>query len=101
MTFQQIILTLQKFWSSRGCVLEQPYDVEKGAGMGCLGVEMEAYGLYCNAARLNKRALTLLTVTDNFLKPEEKATSEERLKGLNQMIEIAILTAEEYAKESK
>ncbi|WP_270455781.1 glycine--tRNA ligase subunit alpha [Allisonella histaminiformans] len=32
MTFQQIILTLQKFWSSRGCILEQPYDVEKGAG---------------------------------------------------------------------
>ena len=32
MTFQHIILTLQKFWSSRGCVLEQPYDVEKGAG---------------------------------------------------------------------
>ena len=32
MTFQQITLTLQKFWSSRGCVLEQPYDVEKGAG---------------------------------------------------------------------
>lgn len=32
MIFQQIILTLQKFWSSRGCVLEQPYDVEKGAG---------------------------------------------------------------------
>ena len=32
MTFQQIILTLQKFWSSRGCVLEQPYDVEKAAG---------------------------------------------------------------------
>ena len=25
-------MTLQKFWSSRGCVLEQPYDVEKGAG---------------------------------------------------------------------
>ena len=32
MTFQQIILTLQKFWSVRGCILEQPYDVEKGAG---------------------------------------------------------------------
>ena len=32
MTLQQIILTLQNFWSSRGCVLEQPYDVEKGAG---------------------------------------------------------------------
>lgn len=32
MTFQQIILTLQKFWSERGCILQQPYDVEKGAG---------------------------------------------------------------------
>ena len=32
MTFQQIILTLQKFWSARGCILEQPYDTEKGAG---------------------------------------------------------------------
>ena len=32
MTFQEIILTLQKFWSERGCILQQPYDVEKGAG---------------------------------------------------------------------
>ena len=62
---------------------------------------MEAYGLYCNAARLNKRALTLLTVTDNFLKKDEKATSDERLLGLGQMIQIAIDTAEEYSTESK
>lgn len=32
MTFQEIILTLQKFWSEQGCILTQPYDVEKGAG---------------------------------------------------------------------
>ena len=32
MTFQEIILTLQKFWSEQGCILAQPYDVEKGAG---------------------------------------------------------------------
>lgn len=30
MTFQQIILKLQHFWSERGCILQQPYDVEKG-----------------------------------------------------------------------
>lgn len=29
---QQIILQLQSFWSDKGCVLAQPYDVEKGAG---------------------------------------------------------------------
>ncbi len=32
MTFQEIILTLQKFWSQQGCILTQAYDVEKGAG---------------------------------------------------------------------
>jgi glycyl-tRNA synthetase alpha chain len=32
MYFQNVILTLQDFWAKRGCVIEQPYDVEKGAG---------------------------------------------------------------------
>ena len=30
--FQQIILLLQNFWSDRGCVVLQPYDLEVGAG---------------------------------------------------------------------
>jgi glycyl-tRNA synthetase alpha chain len=29
---QQIILTLERFWDRQGCVLQQPYDVEVGAG---------------------------------------------------------------------
>jgi glycyl-tRNA synthetase alpha chain len=32
LTFQQLILRLQNFWAERGCVLQQPYDVEVGAG---------------------------------------------------------------------
>ena len=32
MTFQEIILTLQRYWAERGCVIVQPWDVEKGAG---------------------------------------------------------------------
>src|ERR1700738_1379026 len=31
-TFQELILRLQTFWAERGCVLQQPYDVEVGAG---------------------------------------------------------------------
>ncbi|MFL2100524.1 glycine--tRNA ligase subunit alpha [Desemzia sp. FAM 24101] len=32
LTFQEIILTLQKYWSDQGCMLMQAYDTEKGAG---------------------------------------------------------------------
>ena len=31
-TFQELILRLQSFWAARGCVLQQPHDVEVGAG---------------------------------------------------------------------
>lgn len=30
--FQELILTLQGFWASKGCVVAQPWDIEKGAG---------------------------------------------------------------------
>jgi glycyl-tRNA synthetase alpha chain len=32
LTFQDLFFTLQKFWADQGCVLQQPYDVEVGAG---------------------------------------------------------------------
>jgi glycyl-tRNA synthetase alpha chain len=32
LTFQQLLFNLQTFWAARGCVLQQPYDVEVGAG---------------------------------------------------------------------
>ena len=31
-SFQGLILTLQRFWAERGCVILQPYDMEVGAG---------------------------------------------------------------------
>jgi glycyl-tRNA synthetase alpha chain len=32
MTFQELILCLQRFWADRGCLIQQPYDLEVGAG---------------------------------------------------------------------
>jgi glycyl-tRNA synthetase alpha chain len=32
LTFQELVLRLQSFWAERGCVLQQPFDVEVGAG---------------------------------------------------------------------
>jgi len=31
MTFQELYLNLTKFWSDYGCIIQQPYDIEKGA----------------------------------------------------------------------
>jgi glycyl-tRNA synthetase alpha chain len=32
MNFQEVILALQDFWARHGCIIQQPYDVEVGAG---------------------------------------------------------------------
>ena len=32
MSFQSLILDLQRFWADQGCVILQPYDIEVGAG---------------------------------------------------------------------
>ena len=32
LSFQDIIMNLQKFWGKNGCIILQPYDIEVGAG---------------------------------------------------------------------
>ena len=32
MTLQDLIASLSKFWASRGCLIQQPLDIEVGAG---------------------------------------------------------------------
>ena len=32
MNFQNLILALNKYWGDVGCIIQQPYDMEKGAG---------------------------------------------------------------------
>ena len=62
---------------------------KKWAQMGVLGVEMESYALYCNAAYLHKKALTILTVSDSFTSKQE-TTAQERQNSFTQMMEIAL-----------
>lgn len=64
----------------------------KWAKAGCLGVEMESYALFTTAAYLNKKALTLLTVSDSLVTAEE-TTAEEREKTFTAMMEIALEVA--------
>lgn len=55
----------------------------------CLGCEMESFALFHNAKMLNKKAACILTVSDNIITKAE-TTSEEREKGLNDMIKLAL-----------
>ena len=66
--------------------------LEKWRKMGVLAVEMEAAGLYMNAARAGKRALGLFTISDHIYRAEE-LTSEQRQNSFVQMITIALDTA--------
>ena len=44
LTFQQIILTLQRYWAEQGCALLQPYDMEVGAGTSHTATFLRAIG---------------------------------------------------------
>jgi glycyl-tRNA synthetase alpha chain len=35
MTFQEIIFKLKQYWAERGCIIQEPYDTEVGAGTMC------------------------------------------------------------------
>ena len=44
MYFQDIIFALAQFWAGRGCVIEQPYDTEVGAGTMCPATFLRVLG---------------------------------------------------------
>jgi purine-nucleoside phosphorylase len=60
--------------------------------LGVLGVEMEAYALYANAARLGKQALAIMSVSDSF-HYQEILTPQQREVGLKLMLEVALIIA--------
>ena len=62
------------------------------AKMGVLCAEMEAAALYCNAANTGKRALALLTISDNLV-TGEALSPEERQTTFTDMMRVALEVA--------
>lgn len=60
--------------------------------MNVLAVDMEAAGLYMNAARMGKKALCMTTVSDNIITGEGLSVSERQV-GFNNMMTLALETA--------
>ena len=67
---------------------ENPDSIE-WAKMGVLAVEMEAYGLFLNAARAGKNALAICSISDNLVSKQE-LSAEERSKTVNDMIVLGL-----------
>jgi glycyl-tRNA synthetase alpha chain len=44
LNFQEVILTLQRYWGERGCAILQPYDMEVGAGTSHTATFLRAIG---------------------------------------------------------
>ena len=69
-----------------------PDEWKSFARMGALVQDMETHALYCNAMYTGKRALSILTMTDNVV-TGKSFRAEERMEGNRPMIERALETA--------
>ena len=70
---------------------DDPKDNDLWKRMHVLAVEMESAALYYNAARLGKKSLCILTISDHLYSGKE-LSAEERQTGFRQMMEIALET---------
>jgi len=43
-TFQENVFNLKRYWGERGCIIQEPYDVEVGAGTSCPETFLRALG---------------------------------------------------------
>lgn len=77
---------------------DDPGASERWRKMGVLGVEMEAAGLYMNAARAGKRALAICTVSDHLLTGESLPASE-RQTSFCDMMTISLQTARKLSEK--
>ena len=71
---------------------EDPDEWKLWAKFGCLVLEMECAELYTLAAKFNREALGILTVSDSFI-TGEATTHEERQTTFTRMMEVALETA--------
>lgn len=77
-----------------------PDEWKSFAKMGALVQDMETHALYCNAMYTHKRALSILTMTDNVV-TGASFKDEERMEGNRAMIELALETAYEDWRKNK
>ena len=81
-----LIFSSDSFYPAR------PELVSRMVDYGVLAVEMETAALYTLAAKFDRRALAICTVSDHIVTGEE-TTSQEREQTFSRMIEVALTAA--------
>ncbi|GHU84778.1 purine-nucleoside phosphorylase [Spirochaetia bacterium] len=80
------IVSLDMFYT------EDPEEWQLWARYGCLALEMECAELYTLAAKYDREALSILTISDSLI-THEVTTAEERQTTFTRMMEVALETA--------
>lgn len=93
-----IPVSVGKVYTSDYFYHPDPHVNEKARDLGHLAVEMEAAGFYWTAALKQKKALALLTVSDNVF-TGEAMSAKERQESFDNMMKVALETAWKEAKE--
>ena len=71
---------------------DDPADSDRWRKMGVLCIEMEAAALYMNAARCGKKALTILTISDEIY-TGKALSAEDRQNSFKDMMKLALESA--------
>lgn len=95
---QGLSLQVGNLLSSDPFYNDDPAVNEKWRKMGVLAVEMEAAGLYMNAARAGKNALAICTISDHVF-TGEALDADARQNSFTQMMELALAVAVELDKK--
>lgn len=86
------VLSSDVFYADEEFKAENEKSLSLWGKMGVLAVEMECAALYMNAARANKQALSVLTVSDSLI-TGEALSAKERQESFDEMIVLALKTA--------
>ena len=86
------LLSSDAFYGDDGDLPESRRGTALWGKMGVMAVEMEAAGLYMNAARAGKRALAICTISDHVV-TGESLCAEDRQNTFTDMMKIALETA--------
>lgn len=93
------LLSSDTFYNDEEGLNEEMKSVNLWKKMGVMAIEMEAAALYMNAARFNKRALAICTVSDHII-TGENTSALERERSFTQMMELAFETAVKMEKQN-
>jgi len=86
------LLSADTFYNDNDGIPDAMSSTLPWAKMGVMAVEMEAAGLYMNAARSGKNALAICTISDHII-TGEATSAEERQTSFTDMMTLALETA--------